>query len=448
MLSESEAKALCQTVLGAVTAQDAEVSVRSRDYANLRFAGNDFLTNGQTSDRWVTVTVWVDRRKAAVTTHETDEASLKAAVARAEDTARVSPVDQEYVPTLGPQDYRPGKSYVAATAEIDVEKRAKTIDGVIGQYEKAEVIGAGFHQAIAESSAIATLNGNFHYERWTLASLSNTARTPDGGSSGFFLRNHNDIRKLDTGRIASKAVEKALTSRNPHTMEAGRYTVILEPQATADLFGSLIYYFDARSAEEGRSAFSKPGSGTRLGEQMFDERVNLYSDPWHPELPGSVRTDEGLPAEKVYLVRNGMLETLVYSRYWAMQRDAEPTPGPVNEILESSGETASVEEMIRSTERGLLLGRFWYIRQVDPRDLTFTGLTRDGVWYIEDGEIRYPVRNFRFNQSVVESLSPDHLLMIGPSERVGNSESQGRSSVLVPALKIANFNFTSQSEAI
>jgi predicted Zn-dependent protease len=369
-------------------------------------------------------------------------------VARAEETARISPVDKEYVPTLGPQEYRAGKSYVAATAEIDVGKRAKTIDKVIGRFEKSEVVGAGFHQASSEASAIATLNGNFHYERWTLASLTSTARTPDGGSSGYFLRNHNDIRKLDTKRIADEAVKKALTSRDPRTMDAGRYTVILEPQATADLFSSLTYYFGARGADEGRSAFSKPGGGTRLGEMMFDERVNLYSDPWHPDLPASVRTDEGVPAKKIYLVKKGVVETLVYNRYWASEKGVEPTPGPVNTILESGGDTASVEEMIKSTERGLLVGRFWYIRQVDPRDLTFTGLTRDGVWYVEDGKIRYPVRNFRFNQSIVETLSPNSLLMMGKHERVGRSESQGRSSALMPALKIAGFNFTSQSEAV
>jgi len=448
MLSESEARAICRTVLGAITAGDAEVSVRSRDYANLRFAGNDFLTNGRTRDRWVTVTVWVDRRKAAVTTHETDEASLKAAVARAEETARLSPVDQEYVPTLGPQTYRTGKGYAAATARLDPKSRAKAIDQVIRRNEEAEVIGAGFHQASAEMSAIATLNGNFHYQRWTLASLSNTARTPDGSSSGYFLRNHYDIDRLDTGRIAEQAVKKAVTARNPRTLAPGRYTVILEAQATADLFGSLIYHFDARSAEEGRSAFSRPGGGTRLGETLFDERVTLYSDPWHPDLPDSVRTDEGIPAEKIYLVRNGVLERLIYDRYWAMEKDMAPTPGPVNQILESAGDTASMDEMIAGTERGLLLGRFWYIRQVDPRTLTYTGLTRDGVWYIEDGAIKYPVRNFRFNQSIVEALSPDNLLMMGKAERVGNSESQGRSSALLPALKIAGFNFTSQSEAV
>jgi predicted Zn-dependent protease len=448
MLSESEARTICRTVLGSVTAQDAEVSVRSRDYANLRFADNDFLTNGRTYDRWVTVTVWVDQRKAAVSTHETDEASLKAAVARAEETARLSPIDQEYVPSLGPQKYRPEQDYAAATARQDPKARAETIDGVIRRNETAGVIGAGFHQAGSEMSAVATLNGNFHYQRWTLASLSNTARTPDGGSSGYFLRNHYDIDRLDTERIAAQAVRKAVTSKDPQVMEAGRYTVILESQATADLMGSLIYQFGARNAEEGRSAFSRPGGGTCLGEALFDKRINLYSDPWHPDLPDSVRTDEGIPAEKIHLVRNGVVERLIYDRYWARKKGMAPTPGPVNQILESAGETASTEEMIAGTERGLLLGRFSYVREVDPRTLSYTGLTRDGVWYIEDGAIKYPVRNFRFNQSVIEALSPDNLLMVGKPERVGNSENQGLSSALLPALKIARFNFTSLSEAV
>ena len=156
----------------------------------------------------------------------------------------------------------------------------------------------------------------------------------------------------------------------------------------------------------------------------------------------------GLPAEKLYLVRNGVLENLVYSRFWAQKKGKQPTPGPVNVILESTAPPESMETMIKSTERGLLVGRFWYIRQTDPRSIALTGLTRDGVWYIEDGEIKYPVTNFRFNQSVIELLSPGNVEMIGPVERVGGSEVQGTDAKLLPALKVKSFHFTSKSEAV
>ncbi|MBI3950496.1 MAG: hypothetical protein HY314_08590 [Acidobacteria bacterium] len=252
----------------------------------------------------------------------------------------------------------------------------------------------------------------------------------------------------ETARIAREAIRKALDSRHPRTLEPGVYTVILEPQAVADLLSFFAFAFDARSADEGRSLFSAPGAKTKLGEKIFDQRINLYSDPWHPELPGSQSAQAGIPAQKIYLVRNGLVENLIYSRFWAQQKGKEPTPGPVNGIMESSAPPVSVEEMIRTTARGLLGGRFWHIRTVDPRTALLTGLTRDGVWYIENGKIQYPVRNFRFNQSIIQMLAPGNVEMIGAPERVGSSEGQGGSASLLPALKVKEFHFTSQSEAV
>jgi predicted Zn-dependent protease len=354
-------------------------------------------------------------------------------------------VDKEYMPTLGPQTYKPVSGYVEATANLSLEARAKAIDSIIRSCEKQKVIGAGFHHAQGSASGSATKNGNFHFELSSLVSLSVSARTPDGTSSGYFLRNHFDIAKLNTTRIADQAIEKALTSRNPHTLEPGTYPVILEAQAADDL---IRLGFDARSADEGRSPYSARDGKTKVGEKIFDERLSYYSDPWHPELPGSSSAQAGIPAQKVYFVRNGILETLDYSRYWAKEKGKEPTPGPVNSILQSSAPPVSVEDMIKATDRGLLVSRFWYIRGVDPRTALFTGLTRDGIWYIEKGKIQYPVRNFRFNQSVLELLAPGNVEMIGRSERVSSSESQGSGASLTPALKVKRFHFTSASDAI
>ena len=224
--------------------------------------------------------------------------------------------------------------------------------------------------------------------------------------------------------------------------------MILEPQAVADFVGNLGFTFNARNADEGRSVYSAPGGKTRVGEKMFDERISVYSDPWNSELPGSQSAQGGIPAEKFYLVRNGVLENLVYNRFWAKQKSKQPTPGPVNTILETSGPTSSIEDMIKSTQRGILVTRFWYIRGTDVRTASSTGLTRDGVWMIENGKIAYPLKNFRFNQSVTQMLAPGNVEMIGKSERVGSSEGGGSSASLLPALKVKAFNFTSQSEAV
>jgi predicted Zn-dependent protease len=448
LLDEREAKNYTEKILSLVKADDATASVSSDRLAHLRFAGNNFLTSGQRVTRGANVTVWIEGKRGTASTNDLDDESLKAMVEQAEKIARLAPVDREYMPTLGKQEYKPVNRYVESTASLSLEARAKAIGDIISQCEKNKVIGAGFHSARAQAGASATKNGNFEYERTTNVSLSVTSRTPDGTSSGYFLRSHFDISKLDTDRIARESMRKALDGRGARTIDPGTYTVILEPQAVADLAGNLGFSFNARNAEEGRSVYSAPGGKTRVNEKMFDEKVSIYSDPWHPELPGSQSAQGGIPARKLYLVRDGVLETLVYNRFWAKQKDKEPTPGPVNMIMATSRPTATIEEMIRSTERGILVGRFWYIRSTDPRTASSTGLTRDGVWFIEKGKIVYPVKNLRFNQSVTQMLGPGNVLRMGRPERVGGSEGGGGSASLLPALKLKAFNFTSQSEAV
>lgn len=446
LLNEKESKSLTDKILSYVKADDASVGVGSDKLSHLRFAQNTFLTSGQRESHGANITVWIGGKRGTSSTNDLDDASLKAMVEQAEQIARLAPVDREYLPTLGKQTYKPVNSYVEATANISLTARAKAIGDIITECEKTSVIGAGFHQARAQATAFATKNGNFAFEQTTVVSLSMTARTRDGSSSGYFLRSHFDVARLDTQRIAREAIRKALEGRNARTIEPGVYTVILEPQAVADLLGGIAFGFDARNAEEGRSVYSAPGGKTRLSEKIFDERISIYSDPWNAELPGSPSAQAGIPAQRIYLVKNGVLENLIYSRFWAKQATKEPTPGPVNTIMEANTTLSTPEEMIRSTKRGILISRFWYIRSTDPRTASLTGLTRDGVWFIENGKIQYPVKNFRFNQSITQMLAPGNVEMIGVSERVGGSE--GGNASLLPTLKLKAFNFTSQSEAV
>ena len=448
LLSESDAKALTDKILSYVTASDASAGVGSDKLSHLRFAGNNFLTSGTRITRNANVTVWIDGKRGSASTNDIDDASLKAMVDEAEKIARNARVDPEYMPTLGKQTYKPTNGYVESSANLSLVDRAKHLSDILVEMEKNKVIGAGFHSARAQSGGSATKNGNFDYERSTNVSLSVTTRTPDGTSSGYFLRSHYDISKLDTGRIARESIRKALEGGNARTIDPGTYTVILEPQAVADLVGNLGFTFNARNADEGRSVYSKVGGGTRLGDRVFDERISVYSDPWHPDLPASQSSQGGMPAQKIYMVRNGVLENLVYNRFWAKQKGKEPTPGPVNTILAPTGAGSSVEEMIKSTERGILVSRFWYIRGTDQRTASVTGLTRDGVWFIENGKIAYPVKNFRFNQSITGMLAPGNVEMIGVPERVGSSEGGGAGASMLPALKLKAFKFTSQSEAV
>lgn len=448
LLTEQETRALTAKIIGYVKADDAIASVGSDKLSHLRFADNNILTSGSRIGRSANVTVWIDGRRGTASTNDLDEESLKAMVEQAEKIAATAPVDREYLPSLDQQNYKPVHGYVESTANLALIKRAEAVGSIIGQCEKSKVIGAGFHSTRSTANGSATKNGNFEYESGTNVSLSVTARKPDGSSSGYFLRSHYDIARLDTNRIAAEAIRKALEGSGARTIDPGAYTVILEPQAVADLMGNFGFAFNARNAEEGRSVFSASGGRTRLGEKMFDEKVTIVSDPWHPELPGSQSAQGGIPAERITMINAGVLENLTYNRFWAKQKGVKPTPGPVNSIFVANGPTSTIDEMIKSTERGILVGRFWYIRSTDPRTASSTGLTRDGVWLIENGKIAYPLRNLRFNQSITRMLGPGNVLMASKSERVGGSEGGGSSASFLPALKLKEFTFTSQSEAV
>ena len=441
-LSKEEAKKITDRVLSFVKADDASVSVSENKNSNLRFARNAFLTSGSSTEFSASITLWKDRKSGSASTSSFDDESLKAMVAQAEKVASLSPVDRQYIPTVGKQKYRPVDGFVQATSNISLEDRARRASEIIKQSEDNGVITAGFHNADAIAEAIATKNGNFAFERRTYASLSVTARTKDGRSAGYFQRGHQDIGKLDTKRIASEAIGKATNGIGSKAIEPGVYPVILEPQAVGDLYGRFRFQFDARRAEEGRSPFSASRGNSKLGEQVFDSDLDVLSDPWHPQVPGSQSAQAGIPAERMFLVKEGRLNSLVYSRFWAERKKKNPTPGPVNLILKASnGRGVSVDEMIKNSPRALLIGRFWYIRTTDARTASVTGLTRDGVWLVKNGKIAHPVMNLRFNQSLMQAIGYGNVEAVGRSERVGTT-------TLMPALKLKEFNFTSLSEAV
>ena len=443
MLTRNEALNICEAVLAharSAGAEDATVSLDSTTRSHARFADNSMTTSGRSEDLDINATVWVGKRRGSIAGNDTSADALKRLAEEAVQIARISPVHREYVPTLGPLEYPEARGFAAATADIDLTARAASLDGVLAACRSAKVTGAGFHTARASAIAAATANGNRRYFQSSEAGLSVTARSADGTGSGYCAGDHFDLARLDSKRIAEEAVGKAVRSRQPKAIEPGVYPVILEPQAVSDLIGFLNNSFDARTADEGRSAFSAKDGKTRLGEKLFNERINLYSDPMHAEMPAAPTTGEGIPATRLSLITAGVLENLTRSRFWAQERKLSPTPGPVNYILESSQPAVAVDDMIKGAERGLLISRFWYVRLVDPRTIVLTGLTRDGLWWIEKGKISHPVRNLRFNQSVLAMLAPGNVDAIGAPQRL--------SPMMVPALKLNGFAFTSISDAI
>ena len=443
MLTRDEALKICDEVLAkakAAGAEDATVSVRNAFQSHARFADNRISTSGRSEDLDITVTVWTGRRRGSISGNSAAADALTQMAADAVQIARVSPVHREYVPTLGPIEYPESRAFASATADVDVKARATALEAVLAACRGAKVTGAGFHNAQASATAAATANGNRRYFRSSEAGLSVTARSADGTGSGYYAGDHFDLAKLDSKHIADQAVSKAVRSREPKPIEPSSYPVILEPQAVADLIGFLTNSFDARTADEGRSAFSAKDGKTRVGEKLFSERINLYSDPMHESMPVAPMTAEGIAATRFSLIKAGVLENLEYSGFWAQERKREPSPGAVNYIMESTQTPVSIDEMIKGMERGLLISRFWYVRMVDPRTLVLTGLTRDGLWWIDKGRISHPVRNLRFNQSVLAMLAPWNVEAIGAPQRL--------SPLMVPALKLGAFTFTSVSDAI
>jgi len=444
VLSRDDARGLTSRVLSFSKADQTRVTVISQRSGNTRFADGSITTSGGTQDTSVTVTVTFGRRRASSSTNVLDDASLRRTVDLASRLAQLAPEDPELMPELGPQKYTAVEAFVAATADLDAEARAEAIGRAIGAATAAgkpagTIFSAGYLEANTRAIAVATSNGLFAYHRTTEADFSVTARTPDGTGSGWAHGGARDWSAVDPEAIGRVAARKAVASRNPQEIAPGLYTAVLEPQAVNDLIPLLAGALNARTADEGRSAFSKPGGGTRIGEKVMDHRVTLYSDPADPQLLGQPFDNEGLPLRRVVWVENGVLRSLAYSRFWAQKQRRQPTGPVLAGGLALTGGTKSTEELIAGCTRGILVTHFFYIRSLDPRTVLQTGLTRDGTFLIDNGRITRALKNFRWNESP--------LLMLNRLEDIGRPvlTTAGR---LMPALRVREFTFSSLSDAV
>ena len=444
VMSREEARALTARVLSFSTADQTRVTVINERSGNTRFADGGITTSGASSETSVTVTVTFGKRRASSSTNVLDDAALRRTVDLASRLARLAPEDPELMPELGPQTYEAVDAFVEATADLDAEGRAEVIGRAIGAATAAgkaagTIFAAGYLEANTRAIAVATSRGLFAYHRTTDADFSVTVRTPDGTGSGWARGGARDWSAVDPVAIGRIAAQKAVASRNPREIPPGLYTAVLEPQAVTDLVPLLAGALNARNADEGRSAFSKAGGGTRLGEKVADERVTLYSDPGDPGLRGQPFDGEGLPVRRMIWIEKGILRNLFYTRFWAEKQGKQPTGFPLAGGLALVGGSKSTEELIAGCARGILVTHFFYIRALDPRTVLQTGLTRDGAFLIEDGRITQPLKNFRWNESP--------LLMLNRLEDIGRPEptAAGR---LMPALRVRDFNFTSLSDAV
>lgn len=436
ILTRDEARDIMQKVIRLSKAEHCEVSMQGENGGNIRYARNTVTTSGEEQNTSLSVKSSFGKKSGTATINEFDEESLAKVVRRSEDLAELAPENPEFMEPLGPQEYRESKTHLQSTADITPEYRADAAGNSIEPSKNEGLISAGFLEDSSGFNALMNNNGLFAYNQETEVEFSVTVRTEDGRGSGWVSRDYNDVDKLDTATASQIAIDKAKGSAEAVAMEPGKYTVILEPDASVGLLQNMFYGMNARTADEGRSFLSKAGGETKVGEKMFDEQVTVYSDPFDENVPQSPWTNSGLPVERTTWIEDGVVKNLSYSRFWAKEKGVEPLPGPVNAIM--LGGDKSTQELIETTERGILVTRTWYIRMVDPQSLLLTGLTRDGTFYIEDGKIKNAVKNFRFNESPVIMLN--NIEELGKPVRCDGN--------MIPPMKIRDFTFSSLSDAV
>jgi predicted Zn-dependent protease len=380
-----------------------------------------------------------------VNTNRLDEASLSAAAKQAYEIAKLVPPNPERMPELGAQTY-PAPRERAITLPSPTERAAAS--KIVTELARAnDLIATGFIECRASATALANSKGLFAYDSSSTVTMTTTVRSPDGTGSGWACTDGNSFSDLDPQRVAATAVQKAKDSRNPVAIEPGRYTTILEPTAVGNLVQLIANAMQARSADEGRSFFSKQGGGNKIGLKVVDERVTLLSDPADSPSTSGGYDGDGVPLEKVTWIENGVVKNLNYDRFWAQKQGVQPTRSGGRSALRMLGGTTSVADMVKNTERGILVTRFWYIRGVDPRTILYTGLTRDGTFLIENGKVTRPIKNFRFNESPIFFLN--NLEAMGPTIRINASENLGAGgAVYMPPIKVRDFTFSSLSDAV
>jgi len=440
--SAAEPKKIIEAVLRlgkAAGAYETEVHFDETIEALTRFANNAIHQNVSEHGITVSVRTVVDGRTARATTNRLDEDSLRKAVESSLQLAHSQPKNRNLLPMSGKQRYQIVNRFSRQTAALSAEARARAVKQASDLAIRNGQVAAGIFSSGQSQLALGNSRGLFATHRQTHAEFSITMQNDPAAS--WAKANSGDVRRIDPQALAKRASEKATMAKNAKELASGKYTVILEPAAVLDLVGSLFYDFAATALEDQRSCLNK-----RMGKQLFGKNISIVDDVYHSFQLGAPFDGEGMPRQRVSLVEKGVPKNLVYSRASAKKAGKKPTghgfglpneygEAPVNLVF--GGGDFPVEKMVAGTERGLLVTRVWYIREVDPYEKVMTGMTRDGLFLIENGKVSAAVRNFRFNQSLIELLQ--NVQEMGPSVRTTAEEAF---EMVVPAMKVTGFHFT------
>ncbi len=455
MLNQDKAADIFNRVLRFSEADETEVLIAGARSALTRFANNTIHQNVAEENYVVSVRVLLGRRTARATTNKFDDDSLRRVVQAASSLAKVQEPDPDLLPVADAGAFDAGAPLVQRaffeTAGLGPQERAAAVAKIVDVAKAHKLTAAGIFSNSESVEAVLNSRGLMAYHTQTSAEISVTMLAED--SSGWQKANSPDVRNINAARLAEVAAQKALASKHPREIPAGKYTVILEPAAVLDLVGFMFWDWGGQAILDERSFLNN-----RVGAKIFGDCITITDDAYHPLQSGAPFDGEGVRRKRVPLVENGVVKRLVYARgsaekirkseYAAKVGPAEPTghgfplPNeigemPVNIVFSAPSDAKSVDQMISETERGVLITRLWYIREVDPYEKILTGMTRDGTFYIENGKVQYGVRNFRFNESLLHLLS--NVEQMGEPVRASGEESF---DMVVPAMRVRDFNFT------
>ena len=424
MLTKQDAKNLADKILSYSKLPGCSVNINASETVFIRFANNGITTSGYSLDQGVSIeSTTEDKRTGSANVSEWSDEALRNGVELAERLARISQPDPEFMPALGPQQYPELPNFDVSTGNSRGDALISHVKAVIDGARGAKLTTAGFVQRSANWIAVANKAGLFGYHQYTDSTLTNTMRNAGGTSSGWSTQISTSIKDLNGQDAARISVEKCVRGDGKKRLEPGKYTVILEPAAVSDLIGYLGFSFGARDAEQGQSY------------------ITLRNDPFNPKLASSPWSGSLLPNEKIAWIENGVVKNLSYDRFWAEKAGKKPTPFPANLILD--GQNHTLEDLIKSADKALLVTRLWYMRVLQPQTMQVTGLTRDGVFLVEKGKVTDPVMNFRWNESPVRVMQ--NTKMLAAPVRTQGAEA---GSSLAPAILATDFNFASVSDAV
>jgi predicted Zn-dependent protease len=451
MYSRDEIKTLTDKVLNMAKGDGVEVDFNGGERAGTRWANSTITVNLVQLDQQLSVNIRLGNKVGTASTREFDDEALKAMVDEATEAAKTARDNPNLQPLVkGPQEYMAVDAALAPMVNFGPGERAEMVRKSVAVCDKKGALGSGYIPKTYQTTCSANSAGLFAYYQYAEAGLILTCRTPDGKGSGWAgITGVKDINLIDPVKISEIAADKAVKSQKPRALEPGRYTVILESRPAARFLSLMTGIFNARAVETGpRSYLTGTEKGTsKLGQKVFSDLVTIKSDIGNNILRQSPILPDGMPAKPVTWVEKGVLKNLYYDQQYATRTKKDPTPATVNMSLVLEGSDQSVEQMIKSTRRGLLVTFFWYIRAVDQPTLLNTGMTRDGLFLIENGEIVGPVQNFRWNMSPIVGFN--NVTAIGQSVPMHTGESyDGGGTALVPAVRMDDFYMTSVSPAV